>query len=193
MKEPPDNESILAAIRQGDREIVPSLYRQNRDAFLRWAKRHFNSEEADLLDVFQDAVIAFYLQVVEKKVETITVSVDAYLFGIAKNLLYRKFGEKRKLTPVDKKEEQFFDPVLPEVFKKIELTHQQHILQEGIKKLSAKCQEILTLFYYYDHGLEVIADRLNYKNTDTVKNQKKRCMKQLTEIVRTAAKKKTNG
>jgi len=43
------------------------------------------------------------------------------------------------------------------------------------------CKSILKYYYYENLSMERIADVMNYKNADTVKSQKLRCMKYLEE------------
>lgn len=183
MKEPPDQTALLEAIRQGDPQIVNELYRNNRETFLQWARRRSNLSEDDLLDIFQDAIIAFYTQVIEGKITTIKVSVDAYLFGIARHLLYHKVGKQRHTVAMDEPNYELLPPIAPEVIERIELTHQQKLLKGAIGRLSDICRRLLTLFYYHEHGLAEIAVRMNYKNKNVVKNQKKRCMQKLTQLL----------
>ncbi len=193
MESPRSNESILAAIRAGDREVLKELYRQNREPFLRWGRQRFPRREADLLDIFQDAVVAFYQMVAERKVESVHSTVDAYVFGIAKKMLFRKLGRGSKEIAMEEEDLRAIPGLEPEVLREINLTHRQHVIKESLDKLSPVCKELLTLFYYFENGLESIAEKMGYKNTDTVKSQKNRCMEKLKAIVREVLKKENDG
>ncbi len=43
-------------------------------------------------------------------------------------------------------------------------------------KLGDPCHQLLDLYYYKKKSMDEIAERLDYKNTDTAKNQKYKCM-----------------
>jgi DNA-directed RNA polymerase specialized sigma subunit len=56
-------------------------------------------------------------------------------------------------------------------------------LQKGLNQLGEQCKKILDLFYYQSKNLAAICKLLNYENTDVVKSQKSRCLKQLKQII----------
>ncbi len=183
MDESTTNQSILAAIRNGDQAIVDTLYKKNRSNFLRWAISHSDLDQADILDVFQDAITTFYLMVVEEKIVELNVSADAYFFGIAKRMLYRKANKQQHKIPIDDIQDLEFEPALPQILEDIEINHQQHLVHHCLQQLSKVCREILMLHYFYDHGMEVIADRMGYHDTDTAKSTHYNCKKKLRELV----------
>jgi DNA-directed RNA polymerase specialized sigma subunit len=62
-----------------------------------------------------------------------------------------------------------------------------HKIDEIIKYVfsvaSDNCKQILTLFYYDKKSMEEIAQELGYKNADTVKSKKNRCISQISERI----------
>ncbi len=52
-----------------------------------------------------------------------------------------------------------------------------------LEKLGEPCHSILKLFYYDSFSMESIAVKLDYKNTDVVKSQKLRCIKELRKAL----------
>lgn len=171
--------AMLQAIRAGDETIVNRIYRENREGFLGWARRHYPLEEEVLVDIYQDAVIILYQNVVEEKVTDLRSTLTTYLFGIAKNLILKALRQKKR-TPLQL--DQIPEvAVAPHFLQKTEHDHQQQKVRAALARLGKVCQQILEYFYYYEFSLEVIAERLAYKNANTVKAQKHRCMKQLEE------------
>jgi len=50
--------------------------------------------------------------------------------------------------------------------------------------LGDACQQILRLFYFMKKSMEEITGIMGYKNADTVKNQKYKCMQRLKKVYR---------
>lgn len=170
---------MLQAIRNGDETVLNRIYLENRDGFLGWARRNYPLEEDVLLDVYQDAVIILYQNVVEEKITDLKSTVSTYLFGIAKNLILKALRQKKR-TPLQL--DQIPEvAVAPHFLQQTDQDHQQYKVRAALDRLGKTCQQILEYFYYYEFSLEVIAERLKYKNANTVKAQKHRCMKQLEE------------
>ncbi len=132
-----------------------------------------------LVDIYQDAVIILYQNVVEEKITELKSSLSTYLFGIAKNLILKALRQKKR-TPLQL--DQIPEvAVAPHFLQQTNRDHEQHKMQAALARLGKTCKQILEYFYYYDFNLEVIAERMDYKNANTVKAQKHRCMKQLEE------------
>jgi len=118
-----------------------------------------------------------YQNIAEGKITQLESSAKTYLFGIAKHLLYQRMDTKKyATTPVDQYPEIPVDPVY---LKQAEQDHQRLSLRAALDQLGPACSRLLQFFYYYNFSLEAIAHRMRYKNADTVKSQKHRCIKQL--------------
>ena len=53
------------------------------------------------------------------------------------------------------------------------------MIKETVKNIQEPCATLLDKFYWEDKSGEEIANDMGYKNTDTVKNQKYKCMQKL--------------
>lgn len=171
--------AMLQAIRAGDETVVNRIYQENRERFLGWARHHYPLEEEILVDIYQDAVIILYQNVVEEKITELKSSLSTYLFGIAKNLILKALRQNKR-TPLQLDQIPEVS-VAPRFLQQTNRDHEQHKMQAALARLGKTCKQILEYFYYYEFSLEVIAERLEYKNANTVKAQKHRCMKQLEE------------
>jgi DNA-directed RNA polymerase specialized sigma24 family protein len=65
-----------------------------------------------------------------------------------------------------------------------EVTKEQRLLQEGLKKLGPKCVEVIELFYLKGYVLDEIMQISDYKSKEVLRSQKSRCMSQLKEIIK---------
>ena len=59
--------NIIDLIKSGDREVLQKIYNENRDTFIKFSKK-YNVEEYDALDIYQDAVLIFYENIISGKI-----------------------------------------------------------------------------------------------------------------------------
>lgn len=178
-------EITLDDLRKGSDKALQQVYEENRDKFLNFARRYHLSDEENI-DVYQDAYIIFYDNVMSGKVERFSSSIATYLFGIGKYLIFdrmkknkKKVGSKFDLAIVGKEDELVNGFEMEEQ----ELTTEQILLQKHFGALGKKCQELLTLFYYRGYTIQEIMEAENYNSENVVKAAKSRCMKTLRERI----------
>lgn len=166
----------------GDPQELERFYEQHRAAFILFASR-YGLEEADVLDAYQDAVIALYEQVVEGRLKELSSSIKTYLFAIGKNKLVDRLRAKgRELKQLDPVE---IDQVgLEEWEEKIELSHRQLKVKAALDQLGGPCQQLLLLFYYQRYSIEAIRLEMGYHTDNVVKANKSRCMKKLRTLIK---------
>ena len=68
--------------------------------------------------------------------------------------------------------------------RKYQLTERQEKFKIAFEKLGENCQKIINLFYLDKKSIKQIKILGNYKNENTVKAQKSRCMKTLRELIK---------
>ena len=177
-------DQYIKAFQQNDSEVIGELYREHRQAFLQFSKRY--PLDSDLsLDIYQDAFVALRDKALSGHLDNLDCSLKTYLFGIGKFLIYKRLkkeGKKNMLLVSDQEAlEDELDVVITEGM--AELTDQQRTLKRHFTRLGTKCQEVLTLFYYRGLTIDEIADVADYKNSNVVKSQKSRCLKQLKSMI----------
>ena len=159
---------------------LKAVYDEYRSSFLEFG-RQFKIEREDLLDIFQDAVIAFYEQKERGKLENLTCTEKTYLFNIGKYKSIDFLKKAGRTISFDKIEYEV--KIEPQVYQTIELSEQQQELRDGVKLLGKSCQEILDLFYYRKYSISAIMQTLNFKSENVVKANKSRCIKSLKTIL----------
>ncbi len=179
----------LEQLKQGSDKVLKQVYEENRAKFLNWARRYHLSEEENI-DIYQDAYVIFYDNIMSGKVERFTSSISTYLFGIGKYLIFSQMKKNKKtirsefdLALVGEEDEVTASFEMEEQ----ELTTEQSLLQKHFGTLGAKCQELLTLFYYRGFTIQEIMQLENYNSENVVKAAKSRCMKTLRERIKTNA------
>lgn len=170
-----DNE-IIRRIKEDDQRALINIYKQYHDEFLRYAKKsfpNFHMEKAD--DIFSDSILALYRNIKTDRIISLTSTLKTYLFQIGK---FRIIDELRKEGKNIPPKSDAFD--LEENMEEInEKEKKVNLLWETVEQLTEPCKSLLNLFWYKQKRDNEIAKLLNYSSTDTVKNQRSRCMKNL--------------
>lgn len=178
-------EITLEDLQKGTDEVLRNVYGDNRAKFLNFARRYHLSEEENI-DIYQDAYIIFYDNVMSGKLEKLTSSISTYLFSIGKYLIFDQMRKNKKtvgsnydLSLVGEADEQLGSMEM----ERPGLTTEQQLLQKHFGTLGAQCQELLTLFYYRGFTIQEIMAHENYNSENVVKAAKSRCMKTLRERI----------
>lgn len=176
-------ENIIELLRLGDSKTLQKIYKENRLSFIKYAKK-LNINEYDAADIYQDSIIALRENAIKGKLNNLESNVSTYLFGIAKNKIYRIHRDNAKLQleedfPFDKKNIEI-DVNLYD----IKLTNEQKVLRKCFRELGERCKEILNLYHYQGFDLDEITKILNYSSKQVLKSQKSRCQKKLRELCR---------
>lgn len=171
--------SLQERLRNGDARAFEWVYNEYRDAFLAFG-RGYKMDEDELLDVYQDSVIALFQNFVEKQTELDKSTVKTYLFGIGKFLILASLRRNAKLHRTD----SFQDEIEEISLDLPDESERSQQLAHAFGKLGEKCQELLRLFYYRGLSIKEIVTRTEYKDENTVKSRKSRCMKRLRETIK---------
>jgi RNA polymerase sigma-70 factor (ECF subfamily) len=108
----------------------------------------------------------------------LTSDLKTYLFAIGKNKIRELRDAGRRFRDMQERYE------IPEDENKQEKELLFEQLELSLEALGDPCKRILELYYYYKKSLIEIADMLEYKNTDTVKNLKYKCLGRLRKLYR---------
>lgn len=174
---------LVAELGNNPNKALERLYKNYRKEFLSWSYKRFGASEADALDCFQDAIIVFYRNAVDGKTIALSSSTKTYLFSIGRNMLFRKFKKG--------KHEVHFENPMDGIGESADFEYRE--LYEGnevenkvagiVKKMKDPCKSIIRYFYFRGFTMEEIAGKMDYKNAQTVKAQKVRCIKEIQSQV----------
>lgn len=182
MKEENSN-NIIKLIKGGDQLILKKIYEENREAFIMFSRK-YNIENYDAIDIYQDAIIVFYENIMKGKITDLSSKASTYLFAIGK---YKIFQLHKNNSKIELKSELFVKEeniYLDVNLQDEKLTNQQELLKKYYSLLGNRCKEILKLFYYEGYTLDEITNILNYSDKKVLKSQKSRCMRQLKEWIK---------
>ncbi len=180
-----DNE-IIEKIRLGGQSELGMVYEAYRTEFLQWITREYHCSDEDGKDIYQLSILIFYDNVKSGKVKNLVSSVKTYLFGIGKNVAKENMRKATRTIPINKAislRENLIDSQ--------ELSDDEEKINTALlalDKLGQPCQKLLQLFYYEHRSMEEIREVMNYKNAETAKNQKCKCMARLRTLYRQQSK-----
>ncbi len=179
---------IIEEIKNGNNTQLAEIYKAYRSEFVGWASSHYQCDKEEARDIYQASIITLYDNIINEKLQQLNGSVKTYLFAIGKNKIMelRRADKKFDLT----REAQDMDVADEVDEEKLQKEKHLKVVQHCLLKLGgALSRTMLELYYYHDTGLDSLAEMLHYKNGDTVKNLKSRCLLRLRELVTQELKK----
>jgi len=183
-----EDAELFVAIKQGQHKLLDELYIRHREAFLTYAQRQLFATEEDAADCFQDAVIAFYKNIVNGKLQELTCSTRTYLFAIGKRLVYRKNQQRHREVTSDPDAgiglgNDPADELDMSLLNRFEDDHRKALLAGALAKMGDTCRELLTLFYYHRYPIESIQNSLSLSSPGATRIKKMRCLDKLKKIL----------
>lgn len=170
-------DALLADVKSGKMVLLKKYYESFKQDFLRFGVRYGLSED-QVQDAYHDSIVALCENIHEGRLTSLQSSLKTYLFSIGKySIINRLKKEHRNATYSDSVETEMLEP--EHRFEELELTSHQLKLQRGLQQIGESCRTLLTMYYYNQYSIRELARLLNYKNENTVKAHKSRCMKKL--------------
>ncbi|MGB5983239.1 MAG: sigma-70 family RNA polymerase sigma factor [Nonlabens sp.] len=177
MNKATEDYKLQIALRADDKKALEKVYLDYRLEFLHYSKR-YSLDELDVLDIYQDAVIAMHQKFVMSQLELKSSSVKTYLFGIGKNKIFKKLKKEQRFLRKEIENEDYTEISIEDDSP----TERQLLLSKRLEEISETCKSLLKLFYYRNLTIDEIVDLTDYKDGNTVRSQKSRCLKHLKSL-----------
>jgi RNA polymerase sigma factor (sigma-70 family) len=174
-----DNQ-IISGIRNGNNNLVKTIYDRYRSEFIGWAYKTYNCNEEDAKEVYQRSFVILYQKIIDREVNHITHSIKSYLFTIGKNLLREESRINNKFSKMptyDIADASVDDEELQDKEEKF------NRIEQGLNEMGEPCKTILLMSFFHKKSSEEISRKFGYKNSDTAKNIKYKCFKRLQKAV----------
>ena len=84
-----DHVKVLQQLKKGDEKAIHKLYVDHKNGFLLFANKYDLSTD-DMLDVYQDSIIALCENAKKGTIDTLESTVATYLFSIGKYMIFKK-------------------------------------------------------------------------------------------------------
>lgn len=180
---------LFEQLKNGNTSVLETIYKEYRNPFLSFGSK-YSIDQEELLDIYQDSIIALFDNISNGKVESLDSSLKTYLFSIGKYMIFKKLKRIEKIDElsIDVARLKNYTVLIDDEneFSSNEL----NLFKNCFNKLGNQCQELLQLFYYRGYTLEEIQEKLSYDNYNVVKSQKSRCLRHLKELINST---KQNG
>ena len=175
-----DEAVVIEEIKKGDNSQLAMIYREYRSEFIAWITSNYSCSRDDARDVYQVSILALHENILNNKLQEFRSSIKTYLFAIGKNkfLEFRK-NESRNTRDVDSAVIDL-EEVSSWEYEEKELKLQ--VTESSLKQLGDPCKSLLELYYFHGMSMDEISEKLNYKNRDTTKNLKFKCLARLRRI-----------
>ncbi|MEP1096709.1 MAG: RNA polymerase sigma factor [Cyclobacteriaceae bacterium] len=164
---------ILERISRGDERILDHLYEKYYRMMTKVVLSNSGTED-EAKDVYQEALLAFWQKASSGKL-VLTSKISTYLYSICLNQWRKELDRKSRLSSeeVDGEEIQGHDA-----------KERLRIVKECIDELGDVCKGVLTYYYFDGLGMQDIAEKMNFANTDTAKTKKYKCKKKLDSLIK---------
>ncbi len=177
------DEKIISDFKNHDMNALQYVYQTYRKDFIKWASFKYSVDTEISEDVFSDAVIDVYNNVLSGRyTKSDKASLKSYLFEIGKNkilnILNRQKISETHLKVISYQQDKSYNNIF-ETNKNQEITSK---VQELMELIDEKCQKVLTLFYFHSLSMEDIAHEMDFKNEDVAKNKKLKCLRRLQNL-----------
>ncbi|MFM6983740.1 MAG: RNA polymerase sigma factor [Chitinophagaceae bacterium] len=170
-----NDEQLVLAIKDGDRQALLQLYKDNQMAVRNYILKN-NGSAADAEDILQDATIAVWEKIQSDSLH-LSAKLSTFVFAISKNLWLKRLNKMGRQTSMNDIQTENLtestDNLNPQDVK---------IIAKLMEQLGDKCRQILSMFYFDNRDMTEIAAALEYNSADTAKAKKHQCFKQLQHL-----------
>lgn len=164
-------------LRSDDKKALETIYVTYKNEFLNYAKK-YRLDRFSALDIYQDSIIAMHHNFVSSQLVLTSSSIKTYLFGIGKFKILKRLKEEDKFLSVETPEEGFTEIRIEEST----LSERSVLLSSHLRNISESCRKVLELFYYRNLTVDEIVQLTDYKDGNTVRSHKSRCLKRLKSL-----------
>ncbi len=164
-------------IKNNEEEALTSIYKMYRDDCIYWLQKSYSCTRDEALDIFQSTLVILYDNVKREKLTKLTSDMKSYLMGIAKNKALEMIRTKKKSTYL-KPLNSWVDYVNEDQEEAI-LEEQLLAASKALSRIGDPCKSLLQYYFYQNKNMEEISELMGYKNADTAKNKKYKCLKRL--------------
>ncbi len=171
-----NDEQLIVAIRNGDKDAVVQLYKDNYMAIRNYILKNSGNKD-DAEDILQDACVAVWEKIKNNELE-LKARLSTFVFAISRNLWLKRLNKLGRQSHIDDIHTENM-AVVEDSF----ASENRKIVMKMMDKLGTNCKELLLLFYFEGFDMATIAQKLQYNNADTAKAKKHQCFKQLQEHV----------
>lgn len=168
-------------IRENENQALSDIYDEHRSSFIGWVQNKSNCSRDEAVEIFQVSIVILYENVKSGKLATLD-NVKSYLFTIGKNKMMEHFRKIKKNQSQEIDDKVLLKSAVTEEFELTDKKEEVFKISDALKQLGNPCKKLLENFYFRKMSLEEISIEMQYKNTDTVKTKKFKCIQRLRKM-----------
>jgi len=176
------DDELVHLVRSGDGTGLSFVYEKHRKEFISWIRKFSGCSLEDAQEYYQAATVILYENIISMKITTLQSSLKTYLFGIGKNLTYQHH-RKQKRQERARAEYMIESEVEGDAAMGAQTEHDLQLVSRCLAMIGEPCRQLLDFFYFSKKSMEEISSAMGYKNPETAKNQKYKCMERLRKLV----------
>lgn len=131
----------------------------------------------DAEDIFQEALIILYNKVNQGDFK-LTSKIGTYLYSVSRFLWKDQLIKNNKTVDSDFSNDQLIETNKEELEEIIKKEEKLQVIEQVLKEISQKCQEIFELFYFKKLSMKDIAIKMKYTSERVARTQKYKCVEQ---------------
>ena len=174
----------IKAFRDDNQRAIARFYNEYRDGFLHNIGSRYRIRNEDLLaEIYQESVIRLWNNIIRGKLteSNLTSPLAGYLYCIGRYVvleIFRREGirVKESLEDVEDQDSPFDIKLAIPLWAESEL---EKAIRQAVYAMGEPCAPLLLLFYWDKLSWESIAFQLSYKDANSAKAQKYKCIQKL--------------
>lgn len=173
----------IQGFKKNDERVISAFYAAQRQSFFAFFRTHYSKTEEEIIDIFQDACIALWRNIYRGKLtpEGLRSTLSTYFISIGKYTMMAKDRKFNRVLDEDEVKEMMGLNDDPE-----ELERQyafDDFLFRIVQEMKPPCNSLLKAQYWDKLSGVEIAEKFGFKNADSVKAQKFKCIKKLKPLI----------
>lgn len=175
-------DSLILRLKRGEQESLAEIYSEYREGFIHWITNTHQCTRDEAIEIFQHSILTFYENVVEGSFEGLkSAGIKTYLYSIGKNKLLADYRKNMRISSTEPIETEEHSEIVVDV-EHIK-SQKLEIIKKAIQDLGDPCRKLLELFYFNNLSIDEIAEIMDYKNGNTVKNLKYKCIQRIKKAL----------
>lgn len=182
---------------KGDNAAIEVVFKRYYASFLGWLQKTYRCSRKQGIDVYCRAILVFREKTWAGAFNDYKeVHLKTLIFSIGKNVYREELRKEQRHAAIHTYSEdpdnvfsdaqadlstEYYEQFFKESTNEVTLR-----LKKALEEIGEGCKKILMMRIVYGCSMNEIAEEMSFKNTDSAKTQKNKCLKKLKEILNIA-------
>lgn len=173
---------LVRLVKSGDVAGLSFVYEKHRREFIAWIRKFSNCSAEDAKEYYQAATVILYENIMSSKITALQSTLKTYLFGIGKNLTYQH-QRQTKRQEAARAGYMIELEIAGDAKQALQNERNFQVVARCLSIIGEPCRQLLDYFYVGKKTMDEISSAMGYKNPETAKSQKYKCMERLRKLV----------